>query len=187
MIFLDTQLTSELDSYLDRDERLIWAGKPNPGIQIGPQDLFMIPFSIVWCGFSIFWVFMAFQSSMLFAFFGIPFIFVGIYLVFGRFYIAKRKKESTVYGITEKRILIKTGKRKVQVQSFHIATLPVIDLIETKDGRGTITIGPKIPYTTGLQPRGAWPGTTVITPTLNEISDARNVFNQLLQLQQNSK
>lgn len=181
MIYTDSNLKSELAPYLDPQERILWAGQPKGGFQLQIMDAFLIPFSLVWCGFSIFWMYMASQVSVFFGLFGLPFVVVGIYLVFGRFIVDKRKRDSTVYGLTEQRILIKSGKWKTEVQSFHISSLPEIDLVETSDGLGTITFGSRNPYRTKSPSTGSWPGMKG-TPTLSRIQDARKVFNQIMQL-----
>lgn len=181
MIYTDTNFKSEFAQYLDPQERLIWAGKPKGGFRLQMLDIFLIPFSLVFCGFSIFWMIMASQASIFFALFGIPFVIVGLFLVFGRFIYDKNKRESTTYGLTQERILIKSGKMKVQVQSFSLSALPDIDLVETSDGRGTISFGPKNPMMERAQAMGSFPGMKG-TSSLSEISEARKVFNQIVEL-----
>ena len=189
MLFIDNLLQKELDGYLDRDERLLWVGKPKLGIHFQFIDIFLIPFSAVWFGFSVVWVTLAAQGSILFSLFGIPFVFVGFYMLIGRFFVDKRKRDNTVYGLTAKRILIKSGKNKVSVQSFPITAQLEIDLVETKDERGTITIGSTVEnLVTGQFNRlNQDPYKTKTLPMLDSIADARRIFNQIIQLQKEAQ
>ncbi len=185
MLFIDNLLQKELDGYLDRDERLLWVGKPKLGIHFQFIDIFLIPFSAVWFGFSVVWVTLAAQGSILFSLFGIPFVFVGFYMLIGRFFVDKRKRDNTVYGLTARRILIKSGKNKVSVQSFPLSEQLQIDLLETKDGRGTITIGSTTEaIATGqFNQLNQFSNGAKTLPLLFQIADARTVFNQILKLQ----
>ena len=36
-------------------ESIVWAGQPNTSVIFHKQDVFMIPFSLMWGGFAIFW------------------------------------------------------------------------------------------------------------------------------------
>ena len=80
-------MTTELQEYLNTNEKLIWTGQPRKGIVFRTADIFLIPFSLLWCGFAIFWVVIASQGSIYFAMFGIPFVIMGLIFVFGRFII----------------------------------------------------------------------------------------------------
>jgi len=92
-------------------EKLIWVGKPKQGIMFRSNDIFLIPFSILWTGFIILWeisaitaVLNAPEKSELTVFmlpiFGIPFVIIGLYFVFGRFIIDAKLRKNTCYGIT---------------------------------------------------------------------------------------
>jgi hypothetical protein len=48
-----------IEQELSSGERLIWSGQPRCGIRLRGADAFVIPFSILWCGFAIFWEVMA--------------------------------------------------------------------------------------------------------------------------------
>jgi hypothetical protein len=43
-------------SELLSDEAIEWTGRPNPAVVFHREDLYMIPFSLLWGGFAIFWL-----------------------------------------------------------------------------------------------------------------------------------
>jgi len=49
------ELEEELRPNLSSGEKLIWTGKPKTGIVFRSSDAFMIPFSLLWGGFALFW------------------------------------------------------------------------------------------------------------------------------------
>lgn len=176
-------LQSELRPHLDQDENLLWTGQPKTGIIFRTADIFMIPFSILWCGFAIFWVILASQGSVLFALFGVPFVIVGLIAVFGRFIIDAKQRQHTIYGITENRILIKSGVFSKNIRSLNLKTISDISLNEKGDGIGTISIGPTHPFMDWGQGMNWW-FETAMNPRLELIPNARQVYNQILELQQ---
>jgi hypothetical protein len=173
---------SEFREHLNRGENLLWTGKPKSGIVFRTTDVFMIPFSLFWCGFAIFWMIMASQASVIFALFGVPFVVVGLNFVFGRFIIDAKQREHTVYGLTEHRILIKSGVFSKSVQSLNLKTLSDIELIEKGDGTGTISIGPKNPAMVLGNGMNWWPGMKA-SPQLEMIANAKKVYHQIIELQ----
>lgn len=64
---------TELRQHLDSGENLLWTGQPKTGIVFRNADIFLIPFSLLWCGFAIFWFITALTSGapFFFAMFGI--------------------------------------------------------------------------------------------------------------------
>ena len=78
--------------------RLVWSGQPHCGIRFRIADWIGIPFSVFWCGFAIFWEVMALTAmpktsdpvTPFFPLFAVPFILIGLYLVFGRFIVDAR-------------------------------------------------------------------------------------------------
>ena len=175
-------LRSKLREHLDGNETLLWAGKPKSGITFRTADFFLIPFSILFCGFAIFWVKIASQGSAIFALFGIPFVIVGLIFVFGRFIIDSKQREHTIYGLTENRILIKSGVFSKKIKSLNIKTLSHIELNEKANGRGTISIGPTNPYLIWGNGMSWWPGMKT-NPQLEMIQNARKVYNQIVEIQ----
>jgi hypothetical protein len=49
------QSSQPFQPYLLQGERIVWSGRPKQGIAFSRSDLMGIPFSIMWCGFIIFW------------------------------------------------------------------------------------------------------------------------------------
>lgn len=94
-------------------EQLRWVGQPDPQVRFAPADLFLVPFSVMWGGFAVVWESMAIVSGapIFFAFWGIPFVLIGLYFVVGRFIYKKRRKLMTVYGLTDSRAIVSSSER----------------------------------------------------------------------------
>ncbi|MFC4634800.1 PH domain-containing protein [Dokdonia ponticola] len=174
-------LQSELRQHIDINETLLWTGQPKKGILFRSSDIVLIPFSFLWCGFAIFWVVMASQAG-LFALFGIPFVIVGLVFAFGRFIIDAKQRAHTFYGITEDRIIIKSGVFSKSIKSLQIKTLSDIEYNEKNDGSGTISIGPKNPMMIWGNGMNWWPGMKANTQ-LDSIPEVRKVYNQIIEIQ----
>ena len=125
-------------SYITPGETVLWRGRPQPGRIITSQDVVMIPFSIFWCGFAFFWEYTALQNGapFFFALFGLPFIAVGLYLVFGRFIHTAWLRKRTAYVITDLKIIRKRGNR---IDMLDRASAPPAQIRAYADGSGTIT------------------------------------------------
>lgn len=181
---MDFNASIELQEHLDPNEKLIWTGQPKKGILFRTADIFLIPFSLLWCGFAIFWFTTALTSGAPFFFvlFGIPFVVVGLIFVFGRFIIDAKQRENTYYGITNDRIIIKSGVYKKTFKSLNIRTLSEIEYDEKSDGVGTINIGPKNPMMMWGSGMNWWPGIKA-TPSLDLVQDVRQVYSKIIEIQ----
>ncbi|MBO5867917.1 MAG: hypothetical protein J6Q54_03290 [Oscillospiraceae bacterium] len=124
------------NSYLRPGEQILWRGRPEKGNYLTSRDIILIPFSIFWCGFALFWEFSAMQSGIGFmSFFGLPFVAIGLYMVFGRFLHAAYLRDKTQYVITNKKLIIKKGQR---ITIYTRNDLPPMTLQIHKNGNGTI-------------------------------------------------
>lgn len=179
-----TNDTHAFHDFLDRDEKLLWTGKPKSGFIFRKTDIFIIPFSLFWCGFSAFWIFMAAKGSAVFALFGLPFLFIGIMLLFGRFFIEKKQREKTIYGITEDRIIIISGILSTKVNSVSLKNISNLEFTENADGSGSIHFGPKDPRDPfGMMQGMTWmPGVKPV-PALTNIENVRSAYRILAKLQ----
>lgn len=172
----------DLAFHLDQDEELLWSGKPKSGIVFRASDAFMIPFSVLWCSFAVFWFVSALQAPFPFALFGIPFVLIGLLMVFGRFIIDARDRDRTSYGLTNKRIIIESGVFSRKFKSVPLKTLSELELKQHSDGTGTIRLGPKSRHTAFQSGMTWWPGVQV-TPQLELIPAPHEVYAQILDAQ----
>ena len=126
--------------YLSAGEVILWRGKPEKGNLVTSQDVFMIPFSLFWCGFAIFWEtsVIAGGAPFFFTLFGIPFVCIGLYLVFGRFIWTAYIRKRTAYVITTKKIIRARGNR---IDMLDGKTMPPVYVTAHRDGTGTIQFG----------------------------------------------
>lgn len=130
--------------YLTAGETILWKGKPGKGHLVTSQDVFMIPFSIVVCVFTIFWLVTALSSGVpFFWMFGIPFVCVGLYLVAGRFIRSAYIRKRTWYVITNKKIIRQQGNH---IDMLDAKTMPPMRMTAHLDGSGNIQIGEPAHY-----------------------------------------
>ena len=161
-------------------EKILWSGRPTQGLLFTARDWFLIPFSVFWCGFAIFWETMVLRSkaSSLFALWGMPFILAGVYFTVGRFAVDLWLRRRTRYGLTNRRILIVRSGAFSKVTSVSLDRLPDMYLNERPDGRGTIRFGHPAPYWGGAG-WVAWMPSSDPTPQFIAIDDAERVFDRV--------
>jgi hypothetical protein len=170
---------------LEPNEDLLWSGQPKSGIVFQSADVFLIPFSILWCGFAIFWEVGVLSSPAptFFRLWGIPFVIVGLYLVFGRFITDACRRANTCYGVTPKRILILSGIVTRSVKTIQIQSLDEMELKEHRDGTGTISFG-RSTSPMGFFADSSWPGMGhYLPPSFERIVDAREIRRLIEQAQ----
>ena len=139
-----------LQNELTNGESILWSGKPNPHVIFHPSDWYMIPFSLMWGGFAIFWeggvtgildVSRGHAAPSFFMFWGIPFVLAGQYFIWGRFFYAAWRKVRMVYAITNRRVLVISRPPKGKTISSFIENIPSIDKEVRADGIGTLKFG----------------------------------------------
>ena len=179
----ETMIQTELDA----DEKLFWADMPKQGIRLQAFDAFMIPFSLVWGGFSLFWETMAFSipsdkagpASIIFPLFGIPFVLIGLYIMVGRFFYDAKKRSKTFYGLTNKRVIIVSSLFGKTLKSLNLNNIEEISIVEQANGLGTITLGKDQTVRSDFLRKA----NTVSAPELEMIDNAKQVYNLIRQHQ----
>jgi hypothetical protein len=175
----------EIRNHLVSGEYIIWSGIPKQGVLFRPSDIYLIPFSLLWCGFAIFWEVIVLKEGALscFALFGVPFILIGIYFVLGRFFVDAWLRAKTHYGLTNRRVIIVSGIISRTVESLNLKTLREISVQDRGDHIGTIMFGRPHPFASwygGMQ----WPGMGQYkTPSFDFIQDAKLVHDKIIEAQ----
>lgn len=180
---MELDLEQQIARQLDAGERLLWSGRPGQGIRLQAIDAFLIPFSLMWGGFALFWEFMAFRAEAPFFFrlWGVPFVLVGLYFIAGRFFWDARRRARTVYAVTDRRIILVDGGLARSTRTLNLRTLSEITLSERRDGSGDVVLG-STPFGTRFV-RGNWPGAATQVPTLEFLPRAREVYDLIRQAQ----
>jgi len=190
---------TQFQQELTPGESLLWSGQPQRSVIFHASDWVAIPFSFLWGGFAIFWEWgvtghfgnsnSSHQAPGFFALWGVPFIVIGQYMIWGRFFYIAWKKSRTYYALTNKRVLVLCAGSTRKVIDGYLQNLSSVSLTTRSDGIGTLEFSPDF--------------ATVSSPTFNnrrrggipmdinlsrlafiDIADARNVY-QLIQSQRN--
>lgn len=125
-------------------ERVLWEGAPTKFPVFDSGDVLLVPFSLLWCGFAVFWTIGATGAggATPFTLFGLFFVALGLYFVFGRLIVRWLKLRGTAYTVTDRRIIVTStafGRRREN--SAYLNTLPPPVLSRGVDMAGTITFG----------------------------------------------
>jgi hypothetical protein len=188
MDLISSNTQSEIQRELDSGEKLLWSGQPRRGLCLNASDLFAIPFSLVWCGFAILWetTVIKHHAPLFMQLWGVPFVLIGLYLVFGRFFMDAYTRARTFYGVTNKRLIIVTGGFSRRVRSLPWQSLAAATLEERGNGGGTISFGPEL--SSRFAPSGnfgSWPGSSQSPLRALYLSDhAREAYDAIKLAQQ---
>jgi hypothetical protein len=177
----------EIRRELGPSEKLLWAGRPRQGLALQPADAFLIPFSLMWGGFAIFWETMVLvgRAPFFFALWGIPFVLVGLYMIAGRFWVDAWQRRATVYGITSERVLIVSGLWSRTVRSLRLETLGDVSFTERARG-GTISFA-SFPTPFPMHGRSPWPFGGGLVPSFQLDEGARKVHEILQKAQREAR
>ena len=142
------------------------------------SDILLIPFSLLWGGFAMFWEWTVMRIGAPFEFrlFGAPFVIIGLYIVFGRFLVDAYQRRRTAYGVSDRRAVIVTQILQRRTRSLLFGNLGEIELTEGRGGRGTLTCGrDALSGARGFAMRG-WPGAGALAPSFECIDGAPEVL-----------
>jgi len=146
-----------------------------------------VPFSLMWGGFAIFWETLASgmwgaksnsgPMNWFMMLWGIPFIVIGQYLIWGRFLTARWKKKRTYYALTNRRVIVVQNGWSRKMASAYVDTLPTIIKEKASNGLGTLRFAQRAPAWSNQRSYGAWDGMDVgDIPTFVDIPDVDMVY-----------
>ena len=117
---------SQLQPHLRPGDTLIWSGRPDASVRFSKADVYLIPFSVFFAGFAVFWLWGATRGNAPwpFALFGVPFVAVGLWLLVGRFFYKAHRSRRTAYGLTATKAYISIGRSNTEL-SLRTAPMTV--------------------------------------------------------------
>ncbi len=163
-------------------ESIVWVGQPETSVIFHKEDWFMIPFSLLWGGFALVWESFAIAGSSkasgfswFFVLWGVPFVVIGQYMIWGRFLYAYYKKKRTFYALTNQRALMVVKGRSRGLTSVILRNTAAINCDVRDDGIGTITFGnsTRAGGDFFLQPKGS---NRPQDPAFCDIADVETVY-----------
>lgn len=154
---LPLHLAHMVEQELDPNEKVQWVGQPRPG-RFMAAGLFMSIFGLIFAGFALFWILTAMNFGQngfggvgsCFPLFGIPFLLVGIGLLFSPIWLRKNAL-NTVYVITEKRAILFEKRWSMNIRSFGPEKLHDIERRQRGDGSGDLILARELRWSHGGQ------------------------------------
>ncbi len=168
------------------DAATVWTGRPGGGIRFQRGDIFLVPFSLLWCGFAVFWettVIISREAPWPMIVFGGAFVLVGLYFVAGRFIFDMYMRSQTTYGLTRDSALINVAALFGRRSTIYLPSVSNLNLDLAQDGTGSIFFG---------DPPGFWSGAgwvntyQKVSPGFLYIDRAADVFELCKRLQRGS-
>ncbi|MCU1243234.1 MAG: hypothetical protein JWO71_3960 [Candidatus Acidoferrum typicum] len=154
---INPQAAAKIQPELMPGESVHWADTPNPKIIFHSDDWTAIPLTVMWTGFFVFWEAGALgywgkesrhgAPDVFMALWGIPFLVVGNYMVWGRFFVDAWLKRRTFYAVTNRRVLVLQEGWKKKTSTTFLESIPTIEREGTETG--TLWFGPKYPVIAG--------------------------------------
>jgi hypothetical protein len=192
---IDREAAQAVEPDLASGESLIWAGRPIPGTIFHREDLYLIPFSFMWGGFAIFWeasvaglwghgskTATPWTFGMIW---GIPFVVIGQYLIWGRFLYTAWKKRRTYYAVTNRRVIVVQGGSSRKLVSAYIDALPTLIRESGSGAAGTLRFGQQQPLRS--QQRGwiAWDSMALGTvPIFTDVDNVDGLYRLIVELRE---
>jgi hypothetical protein len=159
MSISDSDTIAVIQPELTGDEHIAWTGQPNPSVIFHKQDVFLVPFSLMWGGFAIFWEggvsgfwdHGSRHGSWLFGMiWGIPFVLIGQYLIWGRFFYDSWLKRRTHYAVTSRRVIVIQNGWSRRVIAAYLDSLPTLTKEGPESGPGTLSFAPAGSFFSGF-------------------------------------
>jgi hypothetical protein len=151
---ISSELSAQLHRELEPNERLLWTGQPEKGrMNVGERVLATI------FGIYSFCMLLGGVIGLTLGRSGAPgALFLGMGMLFGIISLAaalssKKRATQTVYGVTNRRVVIlQTGKQN-RVESIFPQNLSEIVRVEKQDGTGDLQLGSRLSATqNGMMP-----------------------------------
>lgn len=179
-------------SELAHGEQVLWSGKPDNRRWLYAEDLVLVPFSLLWGGFAIFWEISVLTSGhqrgatqIFFSLWGVPFVLIGLYLILGRIFVRRWLRRRSLYVLTNERVLSfsYSWRGGLGVRVIWLDSRPPLEKHIGRNGQGTLCVGQTAPGQRWLGSNTGWPGAAMkgSAIVLTDIPDAASVYAQIAQ------
>ena len=172
MRLVEGDQSAHLRRMLQPGEQLLWEGRPAPGVHLQPGDGFMIPFSVIWCGFAVFWEASAIRERNAAGACTVGRALYSGWAVHGDWPLFPRGLETrkrTYYGVTNKRVILMEHRGTKFVTYRQI---PTLEKHVKSNGEGTVYLSePR-----GYYSRGSYRRDDQNRTALVNIPDAERVY-----------
>ena len=123
-----------------------WTGSPQQGLMLRAADTLVIPFSLLWGGFAIFWesTVIAENAPVFMQIWGIPFVLVGLFFIAGRFFADAYARAHTAYAIGDGAAYIVRDGLFAKTTMLGAPALAQVEVQRRPDGSGTLTFGQQV-------------------------------------------
>ena len=178
-------------------ENIYWAGMPNPSVIFHSDDWTTIPFSLVWTGFFVFWEAQALgfwaatsrqsANDIFMRLWGISFLVIGNYMMWGRFFFDAWAKRRTYYAVTNRRVLVLQEVWKKRTSMTFLEAIPQIE----REGSaiGTLWFGVKHPVVAsrGRKTRDMSRFSIGDVPVFTDVDDVDAVYRLIIELREQTR
>jgi hypothetical protein len=182
----DDRLANELAA----GEKVLWSGQPDNRRWLYPEDLVLVPFSVLWGGFAIFWEASVLTAASvhggtgeraLFSLWGVPFVLIGMYLMLGRLFARRWIRRDSLYVVTDQRVLAfsPSWKGRSRIKMIWLNSYPPLERRAGRGELGTLCVGTTAPGQHWLGTSSGWPGASRMRGSaivLADIPDASDVY-----------
>jgi hypothetical protein len=187
MLVIDQTAFQAIRPELLDGESVLWASQPDKSVVFHQEDAMLIPFSLLWGGFAIFWeggVLGLFgfehgkQSPGLFVLWGIPFVFL----------VTAWKKSRTYYAVTDRRALVVQRGWKYRTASCYLNASESLTMEAGRGPSGTLRFGARPDIFSRNRGWGAWDVMNVeSTPVFLDIQEIREVHRLVADLRDRAR
>lgn len=117
---------------LDPGEKILWQGRPEPGVRLDLSQPMSLVMGVFFMGFSLFWMNIASQAGGFFWMFGLLFFGIGFFNAIGIHFWKSYRRRKTHYTLTNKQAFIATdlpGKKRLK--SYPVTADSGLEFIDT--------------------------------------------------------
>ena len=126
---------TDVKDILNKDEKLLWQGKPNKKAYILASIFGMFPFALIWLLFDGFAIYMVAtnmegmpKEALIFIIVFFAFHLMPVWIWLSKIITASREYKNLEYAFTTKRIIIKSGIIGIDFQNIYYSEIESVNL-----------------------------------------------------------